>query len=112
MRLELRNIDVDCIVGDLPEERVRTQRLMIDVALEIPDTAATSDRLSDTVDYAALTARIRAALVSAECRMIERAAKIVCDVCRADKRVSAVEATVTKSGSVPHLGAAVVTLRT
>ena len=64
------------------------------------------DDLADAVDYAELTERIRAALVEAKCRLIERAAKVVRDVCMTDPRVGAARVSVTKAGSVPHLGSA------
>ena len=90
MTLRLNGIDVDCVIGERPDERTRLQTLRVDVELEISDVAAETDSLVDTVDYAALTERIRAALASAKCRMIERAAKV----------------SVTKSGAVPHLESA------
>ncbi|MBQ3747636.1 MAG: dihydroneopterin aldolase, partial [Kiritimatiellae bacterium] len=106
MTLKLNGIDVDCVIGERPDERTRLQTLRVDVELEISDVAADSDSLSDTVDYAALTERIRAALASAKCRMIERAAKIVKDVCLSDAKVRAAKVSVTKSGAVPHLESA------
>ena len=110
LTLGLNGIDVDCIIGEREEERGRTQRLTVDVRLEICDDAARSDALADTVDYAMLTERVRAALVAAKCRMIERAAKIVCDLCMADTKVRAATVRVTKAGAVPHLGSASATL--
>ena len=111
MLLELNGIDVDCIIGELPDERTRNQRLIVDVALEIGDESAESDDLRDTVDYAALTESIRDALVAAECRMIERAAKVAHDVCVADAKVRSATGKVTKSGAVPHLASASATYR-
>ena len=106
MKLKLNGIDVDCVIGERPDERTRTQRLRVDVVLTIDDRAAETDELSDTVDYAALAEKVRAALVAAKCRMIERAAKVVCDACLAEAKVSAAEVTVTKSGAIPHLESA------
>ena len=106
MILELKGIDVDCIIGDLPDERSSPQRVVVDVALLIGDDAATSDMLVDTVDYAALSDQVRTALVSAKCRMIERAAKVVCDQCRADPKVHGARVKVTKAGVVAHLASA------
>jgi len=106
MKLKLNGIDVDCIIGERPDERERLQSLRIDVELMVSDTAAETDELTDTVDYAALTERIRVALVAAKCRMIERAAKIVCETCFTDSKVSFVRASVTKSGAIPHLSSA------
>ena len=106
MKLELNGIDVECIIGERPDERTRTQRLRIDVVLTIGDTAAETDELVDTVDYVALTEEIRTALVEAKCKMIERAAKIVCDLCLKDAKVSAAKVRVTKSGAIEHLESA------
>ena len=106
MKLELNGIDVDCIIGECPDERTRTQRLRVDVVLTIGDTAAETDELADTVDYAALTEGIRTVLVAAQCRMIERAAKVVCDLCLADEKVSVAKVRVVKSGAIPHLESA------
>ena len=106
MKLELNGIDVDCIIGERPDERTRTQRLRVDVVLTIDDKVATTDELADTVDYAALTEGIRTALVSAQCRMIERAAKVVCDLCLKDAKISAAKVRVVKSGAIPYLESA------
>ena len=106
MKLELNGIDVDCIIGERPDERTRPQRLRVDVVLTIVDAVTETDELSDTVDYAALTESIRAALVAAKCRMIERAARVVCDLCLADAKVSEASVRVTKSGAIEHLESA------
>ena len=106
MKLELNGIDVDCVIGEREDERNRLQRLRVDVVLEIPDDAAETDALEDTVDYAELTETIRAELVAAKCRMIERAARLVAEVCKRDPRVRSVEARVTKSGAIAHLASA------
>ena len=106
MKLELNGIDVECIIGERPDERTRPQRLRVDVVLAVGDEASGTDELADTVDYAALTERIRAALVEAECRMIERAARVVADLCLADAKVSAAKVRVVKGGAIPHLESA------
>lgn len=105
MKLRLGGIAVDCIIGDLPWERERTQTLKVDVALEIGELAAATDELSDTLDYAALADKIRVALVEAKCRMIERAAKVAWDVCvrEGGSSLSSVKVTVRKSGAVQGL---------
>lgn len=106
MKLRLNGIEAECIIGERPDERVRTQTLRLDVELEIPDKAADTDELADTVDYAATADAIRIALAAAKCRMIEHAAKVACDACTADGRVTAAKVSVTKAGSVPHMESA------
>jgi len=108
-RLEILGLEVMCVIGDLPEERCREQRLMVDVSLVCDlAVAAASDALSDTVDYAALAVKIRTALKEARCRMVERAAECVARVCLSEPRVQETVVRVEKYGGVPGLRAAAV----
>ena len=111
MTLELESLTVDCIIGDLPEERTKAQRLMVDIRLEIDDAAAHSDSLADTVDYAALAAKVRRTLEAARCRMLERAAYLVATTCAAEPHVNEAVAKVSKRGAVPFLESASATFR-
>ena len=106
MKLNVKGIEVSCIIGDRPDERVRPQTLRVDVSLDVSNRAAETDALSDAADYAVLAERIRSRLVAAECRLVERAAKLVCEACLDDPAVRAATATVVKAGAVPGLAAA------
>lgn len=106
MELELNGLEVSCIIGERPEERVRKQTLVLDLVLEVDDAVAESDRLADAADYAALAGKIASALEWARCRMIERAARVACDVCLLDAHVRSARIRVTKRGAVPHLASA------
>lgn len=110
MQLELNGLTVACIIGDRPRERTEPQVLRLDIALEIPSQAARTDTLADTVDYAALAERVRQTLIDARCWMIERAAKLVLDVCFADERVGRARVRLVKTGAVAHLESAAVVL--
>ncbi|HBJ60047.1 MAG TPA: hypothetical protein DDY72_06460 [Verrucomicrobia bacterium] len=110
MQLELNGLAVACIIGDRPYERTLAQTLRVDLALTLDAQAARTDALSDTVDYAALTENVRRTLVSAKCWMIERAAKLVLDVCFAEERVHKARVRLTKAGAVAHLESAAVVL--
>ncbi|MBQ4198893.1 MAG: dihydroneopterin aldolase [Kiritimatiellae bacterium] len=106
-QIKLNGIEVECIIGDLPEERENEQKILVDVSLDIDlEDAVASDRLDDTVDYALLVGNIREALEEAQCRLLERAAGVVADVCLSDPRVESATVGVRKFGSVPGLGSA------
>ncbi len=108
-KLELCGLEVLCVIGDRPEERLREQRLVVGASLTLDlSAAAASDAVSETVDYAALAKTIREALRRARCRMIERAAVCVAEVCLADPRVTEVRVRVEKPGVLPGLRAAAV----
>ena len=106
IELSLNGVEVCCIIGELPQERTRAQRLVVDVVLEMDAPAADTDELADTVDYAALAGEIRSALVAAKCRMIERAAKIAAEECLKNRRVDSATVTITKFGAVEGLRSA------
>ena len=109
MKLELNGLEVNCVIGERPEERTRTQRLRVDVVMDVDESASTSDSLRDVVDYAKLASKIRAALEWARCRMIERAARVAYDACMLDSRVNAASVKITKFGAIPFLESASVT---
>ncbi|MFO7936108.1 MAG: dihydroneopterin aldolase [Kiritimatiellia bacterium] len=110
-QLELGGLKVSCIIGDLPDERIKEQTLRIDAVLFLSlRQAAQSDDLRDTVDYAELCNDIRSVLKRAQCRMLERAADCVASVCLSDVRVRKVRVRVEKRNSVEGLDAAAVVI--
>lgn len=111
LTLSLNGLEVDCVIGERPDERTRLQRLVVDAVLEVSPEAVSSDDLADTADYAALAAGIAARLKEAECMMIERAAYLAALVCLDDRAVISAEVKVTKSGAVEGLGSASATVR-
>lgn len=106
MELELEKLEVYCIIGDLPRERLHRQRIELDITLETGDSAAESDDLRDAPDYAALAGKVREALSEAKCRLVERAARIAVETCLEDCHVLSARARVRKPGCIPGLGAA------
>lgn len=108
-QLELCGLDVMCMIGDRPEERVCEQTLLLDVVLSMDMSAVrASDALHDTVDYVTVAEEIRAALVAGQFRMIESAAECAAHVALRHARVAAVSVRVEKPGVVPGLRAAAV----
>jgi len=106
MKLKLNGLEVLCVIGERPDERTRLQKLVVGLELEVADRAAETDELADAVDYAALAERVRAVLVAAKCRMIERAAFLVYGLCMATSGVKSARVSVIKSGAVAGLSSA------
>lgn len=73
--IEIQGLRVECVVGVYPHERDTPQPLEIDVALEL-DTAwaGESQRLKQTVDYAAIASQIAFLLQSSRFFLLETAA--------------------------------------
>lgn len=78
-------------------ERKQGQDFVIDVALEGSQArAAAADALDETVDYAALVARLAEEVSGPPVNLIETLAARLADICLQEPRVSAVEVTVHK----------------
>lgn len=59
MTIELQGIELHAFHGVLERERAEGQRFVVDLELELADeTAATSDRIEDAVDYRDVVAAV------------------------------------------------------
>ncbi|MEM6930574.1 MAG: dihydroneopterin aldolase [Myxococcota bacterium] len=70
-RIDLR-VDLACIVGILPRERIEPQPLAIDIGMEIDlDDCGWTGRLETSVDYGAVDAQVRFLATHGGFRLIE-----------------------------------------
>lgn len=96
-RIAVRGLRVFGRHGVLPEERQRGQTFIVDVVLDVDTaTAAASDALADTVDYAVLTERLAAIVGGEPVDLLETLAQRLADACLDSAHVEAVAVTVHK----------------
>ena len=77
--INIRDLNVDCIIGVNPDERHRTQRLVLQVELQVNiERAASLDRLDLTVDYEAVCSQILFLLHLGQFRLLETAGQVLC----------------------------------
>lgn len=108
----LENLEVACIIGDLPHERQYLQKLVLDIALMCDlNAVCTSDNLADTVNYVKIVDDIRATLIDKRCKMIEYAAEQAAQCCLRDTRVRRVTVTLRKPGALVGVCAGVRIIR-
>jgi dihydroneopterin aldolase len=83
----------------LPSEREHGQEFRVDVELDVDtQTAAASDDLSETIDYATLADRLAEVVAGEPVNLIETLAARLAEVCLSDPRVRATTVEVHK----PH----------
>lgn len=99
----LEGLRAECIIGDLPHERLYPQELYLNLELFCDlHPAALSDNLSDTVNYVAVIDAIRDALSKARCKMLERAGEVAINTAfSVDPRITAVTLTLRKPHALP-----------
>lgn len=96
-RIEISGLQVFGHHGVFPEERQRGQMFAIDLVLECDLTAAaSSDELSDTVDYDALARQVAEEVAGTRFTLIEGLASHLADLALREAHVSAVEVRVAK----------------
>lgn len=96
-RILVRDLRCRGIIGVNPDERVRTQDVIVNLVLHT-DTraAAASDDLADTVDYDSLSRRVSDLVATSEFQLVERLAEEIARIGLTDAQVSRVEVTVEK----------------
>ena len=78
----IEQLEVQAILGILPEERTTPQRVVIELQLETDSRpAAQSKNIDDTLDYAALAEQVRALTVAGEYLLIETLINDIADLC-------------------------------
>ena len=98
-RIELRGVRAYGRHGADPGERQRRQLFEIDLSLVLDlHAAATTDDLSETLDYAALHERLVRVVATTSYALLERLAADLLDAIFADDRVAKAELTIAKPG--------------
>jgi dihydroneopterin aldolase len=111
-RITLRGVRVYGCHGANPGERDARQAFDVSVRAEIDlHAAAASDNLDDTLDYAAMHARIVTAVESTSYALLERLASDVLDAVFSDHRVARAEVTIAKPGLLDGATPAVTLVR-
>ncbi len=71
-RLVIRDLQAECVIGVHDWERIKSQRIVIDVEVRGDfSTAAESDSISDAVDYHALSEKIFDVAEESSFRLVE-----------------------------------------
>ena len=97
-RVNIRDLQVDALIGTLPEEQVRRQRIVLDIAFDFDAVQAeASDDLRASVDYSAVEKIAAKTAETSRCALLEAlAAKLAEAILAFDRRILRVAVTVAK----------------
>jgi 7,8-dihydroneopterin aldolase/epimerase/oxygenase len=99
----LREIRLDARVGVYKREKAITQTVELDLELALPDDRVfKSGRVSDTIDYAVVIERIRAALVERHYGLVENLAEQVAQIILKEFHAPWVRVSIAKIGAQPN----------
>jgi len=98
----ISDLRVDMLIGVYDWERRVPQTVQLDLEIALPGAdAAMSDKLSDTIDYAAVVTRIRAMLSETRHQLLESVAEDIAGLVTGEFRSPWVKVTVTKLAPLP-----------
>lgn len=104
-------LKVSAHIGVGSRERGAPQTLSVDIEIGVPDDrACLSDRLGDTIDYAAVAALVKAECATQRFALLERLARHLCDAIDAAFRTGWIRIRIAKAGIVPDATRVGVTL--
>ena len=96
----LREMRLDARIGIYKREKTITQAVELDLEIALPDDRVfKSGKVADTIDYAVVIARIRAALVEQHYGLVENLAEHVAQILIAEFRAPWVRVSIAKLGA-------------
>jgi dihydroneopterin aldolase len=103
-RIFLRGIRMEAMVGIYRRERVTRQPIELDLDIDLPtDAVFASGEVADTIDYAAVTSRLRAELGARRFGLVENLAEFIAQLLLQEFRSPRVRVSVSKLGILPEV---------
>jgi FolB domain-containing protein len=111
-KIYIRDLLCDCIIGTNPDERVRKQRVVVNLSMECDfGKAGRSDDLADTLNYVTVKDAILAMLADSSYYLLEAMAERIAEICLSYQLVSAVTVTVDKTTALTGARSVAVEIR-
>ncbi len=103
--ITISSLKFECIIGVLPEERVTLQPVILDLEVAIDlAKAASSERLSDTLDYSEITQKVMQLFHAKKFLLLETAAYQTCGLLLSYKGVKKASVKLSKPLALSGLG--------
>ncbi|MDJ0805261.1 MAG: dihydroneopterin triphosphate 2'-epimerase [Gammaproteobacteria bacterium] len=97
--IRITNLRLRTFIGFNPEEKAKKQDVVVNVEIDFRITqAALKDEVSGALDYKRISKKIISRVESEKFLLLEKLAKDILDICRANASVTAARVTVDK----PH----------
>ena len=86
--IHIERLELDCLIGVNPWERLAKQRITVDIAMDVDLSAVgKSDSIRDTVDYSVVAKAVTAEVNSSNYILVEALAARIAEICMASERV-------------------------
>lgn len=110
--VRIEQLELDCIIGINPWERLTKQRITIDIEMNADLTkAGASDAIEYTINYRTISKAIISEIEESSYGLVEALAARIAEICLQDPLTQSVEVTVRKPGAVRNASAVGVVVR-
>lgn len=111
-RIVLRDVPMDALIGVYDWEQLEPQPIRLNLEFSLPDDrAGSTDRLGDTVDYAAVIERLRQLAVERPHQLVESMAQTMADTLVREFKLGRLVLALVKTAPVPGAEVGVVVER-
>ena len=110
--VKIERLELDCIIGIKPWERLTKQQITVDIEIDTDLTAAgKSDSIEDTINYRTIAKTVTTEVEKSDYGLVESIGAKIADICLEDDRVFSVRVTVRKPGAVRKAWAVGIVIR-
>ena len=99
--VRIERLELDCIIGINPWERLTKQQITVDIEIDTDLSAAgNSDSIEDTINYRTIAKTVTHEIEKSDYGLVESIGAKIADICLEDDRVFSVRVTVRKPGAI------------
>ena len=110
--VKIERLELDCIIGINPWERLTKQQITVDIEIDTDLTAAgKSDSIEDTINYRTIAKTVTTEVEKSDYGLVESIGAKIADICLKDDRIFSVKVTVRKPGAVRKASAVGIVIR-
>ena len=110
--VKIERLELDCIIGINPWERLTKQQITVDIEIDTDLAAAgNSDSIEDTINYRTIAKNVTTEIQKSDYGLVESIGAKIADICLEDDRVFSVRVTVRKPGAVRKASAVGIVIR-
>ena len=110
--VKIERLELDCIIGINPWERLTKQQITVDIEIDTDLSAAgESDAIEDTINYRTIAKTVTNEIEKSHYGLVESIGAKIADICLKDDRVFSVKVTVRKPGAVRKASAVGIVIR-
>jgi len=102
-KLTVRDLTLSCNIGLTEEERLRPQRLKVNLELTLNPLPVLNDEINETINYGTLVKKVRNVCLQTKVKLLETLANDISETCFFDDRIKTVHMRIEKLDRYPDV---------